>query len=120
MSDPFKSITTVAEAKQKYVLADRAARLMAKHCDKRIAAARKAASKEEKYLKFADEFIDYRVNEDGTIDGYDINEKNIGLGVHTCLYSRKKRFTIRKSFNLVTRKFFIDKISYVVPYSNHQ
>ncbi len=50
MSDPFKSITTVAEAKQKYVLADRAARLMAKHCDRRIAAARKAASKEEKYL----------------------------------------------------------------------
>lgn len=36
-----------------------------------------AISKEEKYLKFADEFIDFRVNEDGTIDGYDINEKNI-------------------------------------------
>ena len=34
-------------------------------------------TKEEKYLKFADEFIDYRVNEDGTINGYDINEKNI-------------------------------------------
>ena len=26
-------------------------------------------TKEEKYLKFADEFIDYRVNEDGTING---------------------------------------------------
>jgi len=36
-----------------------------------------AISKDEKYLKFADEFIDYRVNEDGTINGYDINEKNI-------------------------------------------
>ncbi len=34
-------------------------------------------TKDEKYLKFADEFIDYRVNEDGTINGYDINEKNI-------------------------------------------
>ena len=27
-------------------------------------------TKEEKYLKFADDFIDYRVFEDGTIDGY--------------------------------------------------
>ena len=36
-----------------------------------------AITKEEKYLKFADDFIDYRVKEDGTIDGYDIYEKNI-------------------------------------------
>ena len=36
-----------------------------------------AISKDEKYLKFADDFIDYRVREDGTIDGYDIEEKNI-------------------------------------------
>lgn len=36
-----------------------------------------AITKEEKYFKFADEFIDFRVNEDGTINGYDINEKNI-------------------------------------------
>ncbi len=34
-------------------------------------------TKDEKYLKFADDFIDYRVAEDGTIDGYDIHEKNI-------------------------------------------
>ena len=34
-------------------------------------------TKEEKYLKFADDFIDYRVFEDGTIDGYSIGEKNI-------------------------------------------
>ena len=34
-------------------------------------------SKDEKYLKFADDFIDYRVHEDGTIEGYDITEKNI-------------------------------------------
>ena len=31
----------------------------------------------EKYLKFADDFIDYRVQEDGSIDGYDVNELNI-------------------------------------------
>lgn len=36
-----------------------------------------AISKDEKYLKFADDFIDYRVFEDGTIDGYSIGEKNI-------------------------------------------
>ncbi|MCR5216575.1 MAG: glycoside hydrolase family 88 protein [Lachnospiraceae bacterium] len=36
-----------------------------------------AISKDEKYLKFADEFIDCRVNEDGTINGYDIHEQNI-------------------------------------------
>ena len=34
-------------------------------------------TKGEKYLKFADDFIDYRVFEDGTIDGYSIGEKNI-------------------------------------------
>ena len=36
-----------------------------------------AISKDEKYLKFADDFIDYRVKEDGSIDGYSIGEKNI-------------------------------------------
>ena len=34
-------------------------------------------SKDMKYLDFADAFIDYRVHDDGTIEGYDINEKNI-------------------------------------------
>lgn len=34
-------------------------------------------TKEERYLKFADEFIDYRVREDGSIDGYDVDELNI-------------------------------------------
>lgn len=29
------------------------------------------------YLDFADRFIDYRVREDGTIDGYDVEERNI-------------------------------------------
>lgn len=36
-----------------------------------------AITKEEKYLSFADGFTDYRVREDGTIDGYDVNELNI-------------------------------------------
>ncbi|WP_077610137.1 glycoside hydrolase family 88/105 protein [Clostridium sp. Marseille-P2415] len=30
-----------------------------------------------KYLEFADTFIDHRVREDGTIDGYDVEERNI-------------------------------------------
>lgn len=32
---------------------------------------------DEKYFKFADAFIDCKVNEDGTIEGYDVNELNI-------------------------------------------
>lgn len=36
-----------------------------------------AITGEEKYLAFADNFIDYRVHEDGTIDGYDVEELNI-------------------------------------------
>ena len=34
-------------------------------------------TKDEKYFKFADAFIDCKVNEDGTIEGYDVNELNI-------------------------------------------
>lgn len=34
-------------------------------------------TKDEKYFAFADAFIDAKVFEDGTIDGYDVNEKNI-------------------------------------------
>jgi len=36
-----------------------------------------AITKDEKYFKFADAFIDHKVREDGTIDGYDVNELNI-------------------------------------------
>ena len=36
-----------------------------------------AITKEDKYLKFADDFIDCKVNSDGTIEGYDVNELNI-------------------------------------------
>lgn len=36
-----------------------------------------AITKNEKYLKFADDFIGYRVHEDGSIEGYSIGEKNI-------------------------------------------
>lgn len=34
-------------------------------------------TKDEKYFKFADAFIDCKVNADGTIEGYDVNELNI-------------------------------------------
>ncbi len=37
--------------------------------------------KEDKYLKFADEFIGYRVFEDGTIDGYSIGEKILTISM---------------------------------------
>lgn len=36
-----------------------------------------AITKEEKYLAFADHFIDCKVREDGSIEGYDVNERNI-------------------------------------------
>lgn len=36
-----------------------------------------AITKDEKYFRFADAFIDCKVKEDGTIDGYDVNELNI-------------------------------------------
>ncbi len=36
-----------------------------------------AITKEEKYFRFADAFIDAKVREDGSIEGYDVNELNI-------------------------------------------
>lgn len=36
-----------------------------------------ALTKDEKYLRFADNFTDHRVHDDGSIDGYDVNELNI-------------------------------------------
>lgn len=36
-----------------------------------------AITGDKKYMDFADSFIDAKVFEDGTIDGYDVNEKNI-------------------------------------------
>ena len=36
-----------------------------------------AITKDEKYFQFADAFIDAKVREDGTIEGYDVNELNI-------------------------------------------
>ncbi len=36
-----------------------------------------AITKDDKYFRFADAFIDCKVSEDGTIDGYDVNELNI-------------------------------------------
>ncbi len=34
-------------------------------------------TKKQEYFDFADAFIDYRVHDDGTIDGYDVSELNI-------------------------------------------
>lgn len=34
-------------------------------------------TKDKKYFDFADSFIDYKVRDDGTIDGYDVSELNI-------------------------------------------
>lgn len=36
-----------------------------------------AITKKQEYFDFADAFIDYRVHDDGTIDGYDVSELNI-------------------------------------------
>lgn len=36
-----------------------------------------AITKKEKYFRFADTFIDCKVHEDGSIDGYDVDELNI-------------------------------------------
>ena len=42
-----------------------------------------AITKEDKYLKFADDFIDCKVNADGTIEGYDVNEL-FTVRLHRC------------------------------------
>ena len=34
-------------------------------------------TRKQEYFDFADAFIDYRVHDDGTIDGYDVSELNI-------------------------------------------
>lgn len=36
-----------------------------------------AITKKQEYFEFADAFIDYRVHDDGTIEGYDVKELNI-------------------------------------------
>lgn len=36
-----------------------------------------AITGDKKYLDFADNFVDFKVNEDGSINGYDVNELNI-------------------------------------------
>lgn len=64
-----------------------------------------AITKEAKYLDFADEFIDYRVHEDGTIDGYDVEELNIdSINAGKTLFelydlTRKEKY--RKAIDLV-------------------
>ena len=64
-----------------------------------------AISKEDKYLKFADEFIGYRVFEDGTIDGYSIGEKILTISMLARLLFElydlpQGKENIRKQLNL--------------------
>ena len=64
-----------------------------------------AITKNEKYLKFADDFIGYRVHEDGSIEGYSIGEKNIdnvnaGKTLFE-LYDLTGKEKYRKAINLV-------------------
>jgi unsaturated rhamnogalacturonyl hydrolase len=62
-------------------------------------------TKEQKYLDFADEFIGFRVHEDGTIEGYKVGEKNIdnvnaGKTLFE-LYDLTGKETYRKAIDLV-------------------
>ena len=61
-----------------------------------------AITKEDKYLKFADDFIDCKVNADGTIEGYDVDELNIdNVNAGKTLFElfdltgKEKLFTVR-------------------------
>ena len=65
-------------------------------------------TKDEKYLKFADDFIDYRVHEDGTIEGYSVGEKNIdnvnaGKTLLSCMILQEKK-SIEKLLILYTHR----------------
>jgi len=50
MADIIKQVFSVAEAKRQAKLFQAATKVMAEHCDKRIATATKAINREEKYL----------------------------------------------------------------------
>lgn len=59
----------------------------------------------EKYFKFADAYVDHRVNEDGSINGYDVNELNIdnvnaGKTLFE-LYDLTKKEKYRKAIDLI-------------------
>lgn len=64
-----------------------------------------AITGDEKYFKFADNFIDYKVMEDGSIDGYSVEELNIdninaGKTLFE-LYDLTKKEKYRKAIDLV-------------------
>lgn len=64
-----------------------------------------AIKKEKKYLQFADNFIDCKVHEDGTIEGYDVQELNIdninaGKTLFE-LYDLTGKEKYRKAINLI-------------------
>ncbi|MCM1262891.1 MAG: glycoside hydrolase family 88 protein [Butyrivibrio sp.] len=64
-----------------------------------------AITGDEKYFKFADDFIDHKVYEDGTIEGYDVSELNIdnvnaGKTLFE-LYDLTKKEKYRKAIDLI-------------------
>jgi len=50
MADVMKQILSHMDGMAKFAVADAAAKVMAAHCDKRIAKVRKAIQREEKYM----------------------------------------------------------------------
>lgn len=59
-------------------------------------------TRKQEYFDFADAFIDYRVHDDGTIDGYDVSELNIdnvnaGKTLLSFMTSQARRNTARLS-----------------------
>ena len=68
-------------------------------------------TKEDRYLKFLDEFVDYYIHEDGTIRGYDINDKNcdnINEGkVLFDLYQLTKKDKYKKALDLLRKQLDI-------------
>lgn len=54
-------------------------------------------TKDEKYLKFADNFIDYRVHEDGTIDGYSMERRILIMSMLVRLYLNFMTLQVKKS-----------------------
>ncbi len=78
-----------------------------------------AITEDLKYLNFADTFIDYKVKEDGSIDGYDVEERNIdnvnaGKTLFE-LYDLTGKEKYRKAIDLVYSQIGLARRSVHVP-----
>lgn len=62
-------------------------------------------TKNEKYFYFVEKYIDYRIHDDGSIDGYDVNERNIDNinegKILFELYEKTKKDKYRKALDLI-------------------